>query len=270
MPAAMRVRNKARWALWGAFGVGWGLLSGTCAAQAGAWTQPNGHGLVITGVTLSRATSGFDETGAVIDTPEFAKEDYELYGEYGLTNRLTSIIHTRYTDLHPEAPGTRASGLAEAELGLRYRLYAGRAGVFALQATMFAPGGSMALSSGGLDGEIRLNLGSQFRFWRLTGFLDTGFAYRNRANDFRDELRSDVTLGLDLTRRLQALAQSFTVLTIGPGRTNAFEGEMSKAQLSLLYRLTPHWGVQLGALATVSGTAVPRERAGLAALWYRF
>jgi hypothetical protein len=243
---------------------------GISEAEAGAWTQAKGHGLVITAATVSHATDGFDAVGAVADTPEFRKEDYELYGEYGLTGRLTALIHTRYTDLHPDPPGARASGLAEGELGLRYRLAAKRAGVLSLQASLFAPGGSTVLSSGGFDGEIRLNLGSNFKFWRLTGFLDTGFAYRRRANNVRDELRSDVALGLDLGKRLQVIVQSFTVLTIGPGRTNAFEGQMSKAQLSLLYRLTPHWRVQLGALATVSGTGVPRERAGLAALWYSF
>src|SRR5262245_22876902 len=101
-------------------------LSLFCAdtdAEAGAWSQPKGQGLAITTVTVSRASDGFDEFGAVVKTPEFAKEDYELYGEYGLTSRFTALLHTRYTRLHPDPPSQSASGLAEGELGLRYGLY---------------------------------------------------------------------------------------------------------------------------------------------------
>ena len=238
-------------------------------ARAGAWPQEKGHGLAIATVTVSRASDGFDDSGAIVETPEFRKEDYELYSEYGLTNRITALLHTRYSDLHPEKPGVNASGLAEAELGMRYGLYAGRRGVISVQASVFAPGDTV-LTSGSLDGELRINLGSNFKLWRWTGFLDTGFAYRGRMNRFRDELRSDVTIGLDLSPRFQLLARSFTVLTIGPGRTTAFQGQMSKAELSVLYRVTPRWAVQLGGLTTLTGTGVPRERAAVAALWYRF
>jgi hypothetical protein len=238
-------------------------------AEAGAWTQQKGHGLSITTVTISRASDGFDAGGAVIDTPDFRKEDYELYEEYGLTQHLTALLHLRYTDLHPEPPSEHAAGLGETELGMRLGLYSGKRDVVSVQASVFMPGGTV-LTSGSLDGELRLNLGSDFRLWRWTGFLDTGFAYRGRMNHFRDELRADLTAGLNLTPSLQLLMQSFTVLTIGAGRTTAFQGQMSKAGLSLLYRVTPHWSLQLGGLETLSGTGVPRERAGLAALWYRF
>lgn len=238
-------------------------------AFAGAWTQPKGQGLAIATVTVSRASDGFDEFGAVAETPEFRKEDYEIYGEYGLTNRLTAILHTRYSHLHPEAPGQRASGLAEGEIGLRQRLYNGKFGVISAQASVFAPGDTV-LTSGSVDGEVRINVGSSFKLLRRTGFIDTSFAYRGRMNNFRDELRADATLGLDVSRSWQVLAQSFTVLTIGPGRTTAFQGQMSKAQLSVLYRFSPRWAVQLGGLGTLNGTGVPRERAGVAALWYRF
>jgi len=43
-------------------------------AMAGAWTQDKGRGLLITTVTVSRATDGFNDFGAVVDTPKFAKE----------------------------------------------------------------------------------------------------------------------------------------------------------------------------------------------------
>jgi hypothetical protein len=238
-------------------------------ALAGAWSQPKGQGIAVTTVTVSRASDGFDEFGAVAKTPKFRKEDYELYGEYGLTDRLTALLHTRYTRLHPDPPSERASGLAEGELGLRYGLRSGRRGVFALQASVFVPGGTV-LTSGSLDGEIRFNAGSNFRLWRWTGFVDTGFAYRGRMNNFRDELRTDISLGLDLSTSWRMLAQSFTVLTIGPGRTTAFQGQMSKAELSLLYDISSRWALQLGGLATLTGTGVPRERAATAAVWYRF
>jgi len=152
---------------------------------------------------------------------------------------------------------------------LRYGLYDGKRGVFSVQASVFVPGDTV-LTSGSVDGEIRFNLGSKLKLWRVTGFLDTGVAYRGRMNRFRDELRSDTTLGINVSRSVQLLVQSFTVITVGPGRTTAFQGQMTKAELSVLYRFAPRWGVQLGGLATLTGTGVPRERAGVAALWYSF
>lgn len=238
-------------------------------AFAGAWTQSHGHGQVIAGATIARASDQFDETGTKADAPRFRKDDYDVYGEYGWSDRLTLILHSRYTVLHPDAPSARASGLSEAEFGLRQRLYSGMRGAASVQATLFAPGNTV-LTSGGVDGEIRFGFGSNFRVWRFTGFLDSAIAYRRRANNFSDELRGDLTAGVNLTRSAQLLIQSFNIVTIGSGRTNSFSGQLSKAQLSVVYQLAPRWSLQLGGLATISGTQVPRERGLVSALWYRF
>jgi hypothetical protein len=246
-----------------------GLLILPCAGLAGAWTQPKGHGQIITTVTVSRAQKSFNASGALQAAPHFRKEDYETYGEYGLTDRLTAILHWRVSSLHSDPPSQNDSGLAEAEFGLRQRIYSNKRGVFSLQVSGFAPAGTV-LTSGGFDGELRVLSGSNFNFWRRRGFLDSQVAYRLRANGFANEVRADLTVGLDVTPRWTAFVQSFNVMTVGQGRTNAFAGQESKVALSLVYRLSPKWSVQLGGLAVILGTNVPAERAVLSALWYRF
>ena len=245
------------------------LLAVPEAARAGAWLQDKGQGQIISSVTVSRAGRSFDETGEAHAAPEFRKEDYEIYAEYGLCSRLTAVFDTRLTTLHPDEPAPSLTGFAETQLGIRGALWRKKAGIFSLQATLLFPGDSV-LTSGGLDAEIRGLYGVGFRFGRMTGFIDSEVAYRKRAHGFRDELRPETTIGLRPSPRWLLLAQSFNVVTVGSGKTDVFEGEQDKIELSAVFALTPRVSVQLGGLGTVGGINVPAERAVVSALWLSF
>ena len=238
-------------------------------AGAGAWLQDKGKGQAISGVTVSRAGRSFDETGAAHAAPEFRKEDYDLYAEYGLTSRLTAVFDTRLTRLHPDEPAPSLTGFAETQLGLRGALWRKNGGVISIQGTLLFPGNSI-LTSGGLDAEIRGLFGAGFRLGRMSGFIDSEIAYRKRAHGFRDELRPETTIGLRPSARWLLLAQSFNVVTIGSGKTNVFEGEQNKIELSAVFALTPRVSVQIGGLTTVAGINVPVEHAVVSALWLSF
>ena len=249
-----------------------GVLVGSAAlpehAHAGAWTQDPGRGQAITGMTFSRASKSFDSSGDARSAPEFRKEDYEIYAEYGLRPAITALFHTRLTHLHADASST-VTGMGETEFGLRQRLWTKGRQVFSVQGTLLAPGNSV-LTSGGLDGEIRVLYGAGFDVLKKPAFIDIEFAYRGRAHGFRDELRPDVTIGVQATPRWMLLAQSFNTVTIGEGRTNVFQGRQSKVELSAVWSLNKRVSLQVGGLATVAGTDVPAERALVSALWYSF
>lgn len=245
------------------------LAGAPVPAGAGAWLQDKGSGQIITSATVSRADRSFDADGSTEAAPDFAKEDYGIYAEYGLTSRLTAVFDARVTRLHPDPPASTVTGFGETQLGLRGRVWQKGPQLLSLQGTLLFPGDSV-LTSGGLDAEIRALHGVSFTLGRMPGFLDSGLAYRKRAHGFRDELRPELTIGLYPAARWLLLAQSFNVVTIGSGRTNVFTGQQNKVQLSTVYRLTETVSVQLGGLATVAGTDVPEERALVTALWLSF
>ena len=241
----------------------------TSHALAGAWPQKAGETQTITTVTVSRATEEFDGKGNSGSTSRFRKESVELYGEFGIDDETTLTTKIEIANLHPEPPGQSATGFGNTEIGVRREIWQDDDQVFSLQATALLPGHAV-LTSEGTDAELRALYGYSFPLFGYPSYIDAELAYRLRSNDYKDEIRPELTLGVHASRNWLLLLQSLNVFSSGDGTDLAFQGRQHKLQLSAVRRLTDSVSFQFGGFATVAGSHTPAERAVIAAIWINF
>jgi len=258
-------------------------LAAAGPAWAGAWTQEQGRGQLITTVTAYRVTSGYDRDRKRVDQTRFEKLELQPYFEYGVTAWLTVGAAPSYQWL---SSGTgdardRNQGLADAELFARTRLYRDEAQVVSAQGMVRVPMGystrdTPALGYDQVDLEARLLYGRSGRIGWGDWFVNLEGAYRWRLDTPADEVRLDLTAGLRPWERWQLLAQSFNIIGMrnaGGGPTvqpSAPDYDLFKLQLSVVYDLTPTWSVQFGGYTEYAGRNTGAGNALLVALWTRF
>jgi len=109
-----------------------GLVQGSLWAQSG-WTQPEGSGYFKLTQSAIRANSFFNPNGDQIDITTTSVYSTVLYGEYGLSPRLTALLNAplfvRGTINELEStvdgfiiPGDEFNGIGDIQLGLKYGL----------------------------------------------------------------------------------------------------------------------------------------------------
>jgi len=244
--------------------------------MAGAWTQQQGHGLVIISVDHSRASLGFDDDGQSEPIEGFQKTELRAYLEYGLTNRVTLVAQPEWRQKEiGEGPGDKVNGLGRVDAGARLRLWQNDASVVSVQATARMPGArdTIAPANGGdtdWEGDVRGLYGRGFTLAGRHAFVDMQLGYRVRLGNAADEVRFDLTTGIDITPKVLALLQSFNTLSVGDVDAPFLLANEHKASASIVYRFDENWSFQLGGLITIAGRNALQERGGSVAIWRSF
>jgi protein XagA len=245
------------------------------AAWAGAFMLTPGTGQFIAGVGYTEATRRFDSYGDALPTPTFNKVEAIGYFEYGVSTSVDLVLAPTLSH-QDDGPATNTvTGSDSSAVGARLALYQAPGSVLSVQALVQPPIGSENLAAQIADGgartfatDVRVMAGREVALFGWDAFLDVEPGVRLRASPFPDEARIDATLGVHLSPRLMALAQEFSSFA-GPSGTLIPRTDWSKAQLSLVYELSPRWSFQLGGLSTFAGRNIVRERGPFAAIWCR-
>lgn len=172
---------------------------------AGAWTPEKGKVYLKLSANQFKSSSNFTINGDVFDPfdgfedrySKFKDRNYQLYLEWGVTNRLALVSSLTYKELEQRTKlpnlevGADNSGFADFELGLRYRLTTGpnvlSLGFLTKQPFLYESDDNFfMLGSAQEDYEVRLlygrSLGKGFY-----GGLEAG--YRFRSGEPSDEYR---------------------------------------------------------------------------------
>lgn len=245
------------------------------AAHASAWTQPQGAGQVIVTGVYSHSAKGLDAKGDTIDIDDYTKAEAYVLAEYGVTDDLTVMAIPSFSHVAVDGANAETNGPGYTEIGARYRLAHSDDAVFSLQGSVRLPGRKRRDSVaqvGATDSEIDLRAlaGKSFHIGASEAFVDVQGGYRIRNGEPPNEFRLDATLGVRPAKKLLLLAQAFTTVSDGDGRGIFAKYRYLNAYASAVYDVAPHWSLQLGALATVSGRNALRERGVLAGVWYKF
>ena len=116
-------------------------LAPTCA-EAGAWTEPEGEGLMI--ATLWGWTGVGSPWGGNPAVNE-NRAELQLFGEYGLSDAWTVFGQMGIENYSLSQPETsRYAGLDYSDVGVRAKLWTSGQWVFSGEATFFMPGISPA------------------------------------------------------------------------------------------------------------------------------
>lgn len=248
----------------------------TQPAFAGAWTQPEGKGLVIANIGHSTADQRFDDAGGVAPATDFQKTEIRVYLEYGLTDWATLVAQPewRHKETGP-ARGEEVDGLGRVDAGVRVRLWQNDSSVFSVQASGRMPGASdtLAPANGGdtdWEADARLLYGRGFPVLGRHAFTDMQLGYRFRFGDPADELRFDLTTGIDITPKILALFQSFNSVSVGIAKAPFLPTREHKLSAGVVYQFDEDWSFQIGGLYAVAGRNVLAERGLVLGVWRSF
>ena len=249
------------------------VLAAPAGALAGAWTLPQGAGLLIE--TLYGWTGYGPPFGGTPAVPQ-SKVEAQTYFEYGLNDRFTLFGQFAFEHYALGAPTSDVyNGLDYSGIGLRAKLWSTGEWVFSGEAIAYAPGAhdstqpAQAGNTGGA-GEARLLAGYNFAVGSTPAFLDAQIGYRLRTAGPPDEWHGDLTVGLKFTPRLMLMLQDFTTVsmpTVNPGFP---AWRSSVVEASVVYDLDDQWSVQAGVFASVWAVKTNTQRGVALSVWRRF
>lgn len=196
-----------------------GLLTGvmileSSIAHAGGWTQPKGRGYFKLSQNVISAESLFIANGSKTEIPTVSGYTTSLYGEYGLTDRVTLVGYMPvYTHFAVDAEGfDSTSGVGDGDAGVRIGILAEGPTVVSFQAMAGLPlgesGGDIVLWTG--DGEFNQHVSLQFghSLYPAPAYLTGEIGYNNRKSsdnrddDYADELRYSLQAGYTIAERV--------------------------------------------------------------------
>lgn len=256
------------------------MIFGVCTAHAGAWLLPQGEGQVISHFTYSASERAYDASRKVGARVDFKKSEQSVYVEYGLTRRVTVVASGAVQDISYIARDGREryNGLAPARLGVRAALPSvSKRWILSVQPSLIIPSGGenvpdADLGRGGTGGELRVLAGRNLRVAGRPAFFDAQAAYEYRGSDAPQQASIDLTLGVDITRKVQLMGQVFSQYTTA-GRFDAddvLENDSVKLQGSVVYKYGAKSAVQFGVFDTVTGRNTVRQSGVSVGLWQRF
>ena len=257
------------------------ILNGDRAMATG-WPQPKGGGYFKLDFYGIRARRFFSDDTKIYNINGagtlFGTYTTSIYGEYGLTKRLTAIAYVPFFVRNTVnegvgaitgevlQPGLQNNHFGDVDLGLKYHFF--RKGAFVVSATLMLglPTGDAdnpnLLYTG--DGEFnqfgRLDLGYGAKRWYAAGFLGVN----NRTDDFSEELRYQGEFGYWLKpSRLLVNLKLTGIMSFDNGAPdNTGNGlfsnnvEYVSPQLGLHYEFKGNWGLSATAAGAVSGRNV--------------
>lgn len=255
--------------------------AGMTGAEAGAWNEEAGHGVVILDYTFSGGSKYFNGEGKLSRAAAYRKQEVIGYVEYGLTDWLTLIVKPSLaviaasTSVAPDGTTKHYAGLGTSEAGAQLHVLSFGPAVFALQGSFRLPGTTSqdnpaAIGNTSSDLDVRGLAGLAFGLGPWPSFLDAQAGYRLRSSGAPAEWHADLTLGARVRPAVLILLQSFNVVCDGPGTAWFPSSSWSKLAGSVVYDVTDRWSVELGVFQTMFGVGALRERGLRGALWYRF
>ena len=231
-------------------------------AHAGAWLQEKGHGLWMAQATYFTSEEFFDAEGALVPQPRFSKLEFQPYGEYGLTDKIT-IGGTAY--LHQVSQsGDHNPGLADPEVFARMRLWHNARHVLSIQPLVKLPGlyrdgGVPRGGSRSLDAELALLYGRNLSVLSDHDYTDTRIGYRWRSRGLAPQWRADFAAGFYLGEHWLIVPGLHAVLTPDADENRAFSenGEQDynlyKAELTGAYLIDDRRWIQLSLFDHIGG-----------------
>lgn len=265
---------------------------------AGPWPKPKGNAYFKLYEFWLQFDQHYTSNGEIDPNATLGLYNTALYGEYGITDRLTvfgnipffsrSTINNQLSGTRGNIiiPGDAINGFGDVDLGLRLGLTRPGAPVALAASVSFglplgedAGGAQMNLQTG--DGEFNqtllLEAGKSFRFGGKTdGYVSANLGINNRSNGFSDEWRFGLEAGLNIAHkrvwligRLMGSESMFNGETAASNPTTSIfsnNAEYLSVGGEVNVYLTKKLGVSAGVAGALSGriiAAAPAFSAGV-------
>ena len=199
------------------------LLVSGLDATAGPWPQKKRAGFYKLGFGFVRANSYYEPNGRRIDIPTLSDYTVSLYGEYGLTDRLTAIAYlpvmqrlTLNRQIGRETgvvffEGDENTSVADADVGFRFGLLQMGNTVVSAALNFGLPIGDHTQQSGLWtgDGEFnqRVSIGAGHSFYPMPAYMAIQAGINNRTQGFSDEFLYDLEAGYTFDGRVSLIGK---------------------------------------------------------------
>lgn len=239
------------------------------AALPAQWTVKPGGWFMSHGFNTGRFPDRFS-SGPFATENALEKRDWGMYFIYGWKEGLSVGLGQGFARLEDKRNGqsTTTTGFGATGLFVMKRLAQGKGGILSIQPRVDLPllydtEARPVLGPVSTDAEIRLLYGNGFSALGTRGFVSASAgaaAWRRGA----DEIRYDLTVGLDAGPRLLLMAQAFNVAAFEAGDL-AYSA--TKIGGSAVWRVSKGVGIQAGYFGGVSGKNTARERTASVGIW---
>lgn len=258
-------------------GLGIFLMSYTISS-AGGWTKKKNEGFFKLSQYVLRADKFYNFSKEIVDIRTTSVYTTSVYGEYGLSNKVTVIgyvpfIRSTINELQKRDgttdEGDEFNGLGDINIGLKYGLISNSDLALSASLTLGIPSGepaggtSQLLQSG--DGEFNqmLTIEASHSFYPKNVYASVALAFNNRTKDFSDEIRYGVEVGYGLKDfwfigRINAVNS----LMNGDGGQNGAQGifgnnvEYFSISPEVVYKITERVGVSASIAGALDGRQI--------------
>jgi len=253
----------------------------------GGWPQPKGNGYFKLSQWWVVADQHYTDAGLIDPNITNALYNTNFYGEYGISDRLTTIVYFPFFSrnvINNQISGTTGeiikegealNALGDPEIGLKYGLTK-PGSKFAVSASIKL-GLPVGTTSGGTennlqtgDGEFnqlfQMDIGTSFGSSELPIYSNLYFGINNRTNDFSDEVRFGLEIGIGLIQRklwfigkiqgIRSLKNGKLASEINSTSIFANNAEVITAGGEINYYLAEKIGVSVGLAAPLSGKII--------------
>jgi len=251
--------------------------------QAGAWTQPQGHGQIILNGYYYTADKRFDNSGNTVALPQYNKYELNPYVEYGYTDFLTLGANLSLQAVSQESgSGTLTNyGLGDSEFFARVRLWQKGGMVVSAMPLVKLPSPERASEQPKIgathpDAALGIAGGYGFELFGQHHFADVAAMYRYRFGTPENQINFSTTLGIGITPRWTVLPQVFVTQRAETPTAATFtqssgdDYDATKLQLSAAYAYSPTTTFQAGVFGDVDGKNTGIGRGVLLSVWRNF
>jgi hypothetical protein len=235
-------------------------------AQSG-WTRKKNTYFVKTSFNLFSSSEYYTPDGEKLKTTQFNQQSFNLYGEYGISDRFTAIINFPMLKLNSYDNTETASGIGDLKIELKYALLRKNIPLTLAVAPEFPTGSKNNYAQNKLSAIDQINLPTgdgEFNVWSTLAAshsfhplpiymsLSTAYNFRTQYNGFtfRDQVKFNFEAGYKLLNKIWLNGTLSAQTSVGKltGATDFIRGEGTEFTaygLGAAYEFVKHWSVSL-------------------------
>jgi protein XagA len=252
----------------------------------GGWPQEKGKGYFKLGQSIIVADKFYNLNGDIIDITTISLFTTSIYGEFGITDRLTGVLYmpifvrstlneVKRNQSGNIEPGDAVNSFGDTDIGIKYGITKGRSIALSVSLTLGLPLGKTAESTTDAgeprilqtgDGEFNqmVMLEASHSFYPLPLYASIGLGFNNRTEDFSDEVRYSIEVGYEVFKNFNAVIKVYATHSLKNGNPGGGAGsgvfgnnvEYISYGPELSYNIKPHFGLTVSAAYAVGGKNV--------------
>lgn len=264
------------------------LTSSTISLAGGPWTQPKGKAYIKLSEWWIVFDQHYTDVGKIDPNVTTGIFNTNLYGEYGITDKLDAIVNATIfsrnymnnlkskTTNEILVEGEDLNAIGDIDVGIKYGLSKTHSKIPVAASVYFGiPSGKTSegtlknLQTG--DGEfnqiIQLDAGKSFSVHeKISSYGSATIAFNNRTNNFSDEFRYGIEIGMGLMRQklwvigrmtgISSLENGSTAETTTSASIFANNTEYTSIGLELSYYISNKIGVSTSFAGASSGKII--------------